>query len=317
MIVIKKKVNFLLILQRAEFLLLLILRTTWFGELFWIFFLHVLIIYIFYLVSVAIYIFKKKIFINNNLAITTLLVINCFNLLFQFSLLLNFSSPFKNLSTSDKSLKIMSVNLRLENDKYEAINNLIQVENADILVLIELNSQIFSKIKGVINEEYPYKSKISTFYGYNQIFSKYPIIVSADVPATESNIGYIKAEIAFTDKTYRIYAVHSNPPLTPELFYLRNQYLITLARDIYQEQSGNLIVVGDFNVSPWSYYYQKFLKDSDYKIRNLSLSNGIIFTWYLNPPVLASQLDHIFVGQNLIDYNFKTRYLEGSDHGAL
>src|SRR3990167_3241704 len=85
MIVIKKKVNFLLILQRAEFLLLLILRTTWFGELFWIFFLHVLIIYIFYLVSVAIYIFKKKIFINNNLAITTLLVINCFNLLFKFS----------------------------------------------------------------------------------------------------------------------------------------------------------------------------------------------------------------------------------------
>ena len=317
MILINKKINFLLILPLVAFLLLWFLRTTWFGELFWSFFLHILLIYLFYLVLVLVFISKKKLSLKNKPIIISVLIINFINLIFQSTLLINFSGPFKNLSPNDYSLKVMSVNVRFENENFAAINNLIKEENADVLILIELSSQIYGKIKDTINADYPYKSKTSSFYGYNQIFSKFPVIASADISASENNIGYLKAEIAAKDKTYRIYAAHANPPLTQESFAFRNQYLQTLARDINQELSGNLIVAGDFNVSPWSYYYQQFLKDTDFKIHNFSLSKGIILTWYFDPPVLASHLDYIFLGQNIVDLDFKTRSLEGSDHNAL
>ena len=151
------------------------------------------------MVLIFVFIAKKKISLKNKSIIISVLIINCINLILQSTLLINFSGPFKNLSPTEYSLKVMSVNIRFKNENFEAINNLIKEENADVLVLIELSSQIYGKIKDTINAEYPYKSKISSFYGYSQIFSKFPVMSSADISASANNIGYLKAEITATN----------------------------------------------------------------------------------------------------------------------
>ena len=128
----------------VAFMLLWLLRTTWFGELFWSFFLHIIIIYLIYMVLIFVFIAKKKISLKNKSIIISVLIINCINLILQSTLLINFSGPFKNLSPTEYSLKVMSVNIRFKNENFEAINNLI---NTDIIIDLFLREIFFFAIK--------------------------------------------------------------------------------------------------------------------------------------------------------------------------
>ncbi len=123
-------------------------------------------------------------------------------------------------------------------------------------------------------------------------FSDVPL-ESCDVLTLEglSLYPFIRAEI---DNTV-IYGIHPPPPVNEELAKARIQYFDELAKRINQEQK-TVIVIGDFNSTPFSPLFRSFVNKTGLK----DLKNRLTPTWvpgFLN-------LDHILIcsPDSLVDY---------------
>ena len=117
-------------------------------------------------------------------------------------------------------------------------------------------------------------------------------------------------------ETVTILATHPLPPRRPSAWRLRNEQLeaIAAARD---EFGDRLIIVGDFNASPFSPCLRHFvstMRRSGLALRYASKGHGIKPTWPTFNRLMFTPLDHIFVTDNLVVTEFRTGPHIGSDH---
>jgi len=94
---------------------------------------------------------------------------------------------------------------------------------------------------------------------------------------------YIRAE----HKGLVIYGIHPPPPINSELANIRDQSLMSLAVQIGNEKSDAVIVMGDFNISPYSPVFRDFINTA----RVFETKNRLIPTWSL----WLINIDHILV----------------------
>jgi endonuclease/exonuclease/phosphatase (EEP) superfamily protein YafD len=80
--------------------------------------------------------------------------------------------------------------------------------------------------------------------------------------------------------------LHTSSPVSYFDFQKRNQQLITIRKDFYtqheeqREQNSKIIMIGDFNVSPWSVFYKRFAQSFPL-FDNITRSQPIFFSWNL------------------------------------
>ncbi|HTD90389.1 MAG TPA: endonuclease/exonuclease/phosphatase family protein [Burkholderiales bacterium] len=75
---------------------------------------------------------------------------------------------------------------------------------------------------------------------------------------------HIKAKIKLPGRTapLALYAIHAPPPLSAALAAARNAKLEHIAQVAAAETKTTPIVIGDFNVTPWSPYFKRFAANS-------------------------------------------------------
>jgi len=79
------------------------------------------------------------------------------------------------------------------------------------------------------------------------------------------------------------------------------------------KDDDRLIVVGDFNVSPWSYYYKRFVNEIG--LKNVDSVWNILFTWRLFIlPIFWSNIDHVLVDDLSEIVHLEQFGIRGSDH---
>ncbi len=209
---------------------------------------------------------------------------------------------------SGTTLTVLSYNINALNSKYEQVAKLIRNSNADVLSFYEFQEHQFYSLSEVL-ENYPYTNfDVNKVAPYAAVFSKYPI---KDITRHH---GYDRMQLILDKQSITLYFVHATVPLTPKLFNDRNQILEDLKIKLKTDKSTNILVSGDFNLTPWSYYYSKFTK-------NLSLTNitanHLRFTWHgYNLFFIPLHIDHTFISANLLNngYFYKTLKESGSDH---
>ncbi len=74
-----------------------------------------------------------------------------------------------------------------------------------------------------------------------------------------------------------------------------------------------LIVVGDFNASPWSYTVTNLAQQA--AVADAHLGRGLIKTWRRGPIILT--LDHILVSDDVVVVDYQRGEVGGSDHKPL
>ena len=128
------------------------------------------------------------------------------------------------------------------------------------------------------------------------------------------NVPMIRATIDFNDQLIRLYNVHPPPPL----FKLEqwNRIMSQLVDAIADEQ-GDLIVMGDFNITPQNKWYKQFtngrLRDA-----HLDRGRGWATTWPNgNRPAPPTRLDHAFLSPEIICLDIQEGIGMGSDHKPL
>jgi endonuclease/exonuclease/phosphatase (EEP) superfamily protein YafD len=222
--------------------------------------------------------------------------------------------------TGSGQFKAISFNVYTENTRYPDVESFLLKEDADFVVLLEVNQDWLdglSKLKAV----YPHvvsKPREDNF-GI-ALLSKFPLLEPRMLVLSEYPVPVVSAGISFPgNKTIRILGIHTMPPAGEVSFAERNLLLDNAALTL-SEVSGPKMLLGDFNITPWSPLFSRLLEKSG--LQDPAIGQGMQFTFPIAKDdipqflfdIISLRLDYI-LGSREIDFtSLRTGPVLGSDH---
>ncbi len=225
--------------------------------------------------------------------------------LYNFSFL-----PITSAGSGKTELKIAFLNKLYSNNNFKPINQAIEEINPDILGFSEIKITDPENIKALDN--YPCHLSIDSRDDATIAFySKYS--------CRENNSGpkipfVLSAVTEFSNEDYFIFVVHPYPPASNSWIKERDDSLTKLAAYINSLPSDKVILLGDFNLSPWSPSFKKFSTQL-VNLKNSAQGQGLKFSWH--GAGIQTQIDHIFVPNQANITLFQTEKIAGSDHNLI
>ncbi len=275
---------------------------------------------------------KKKIFLT---------VVWCMTSIISFWFLISYLYPYihtyTNIIPSNNQeqtltlsgwLSFLYANIYHKNKDFAGLLSTIQDHNPDIILLVEYAKIHDEYLSPLLKQKYPYVSRYvgGKWYDGDVIYSRYPLkkIKHEVYPWSFSHVS-----IEYNNKNIDFALIHTSAPVSEHFFTMRNEQLANLSdlmsKYHFENPTKNMILVGDFNLSPWSYYYTSF----DITMRSLWLSN---ITTHLSTthydttyfpytrcheqaPYLCSHIDHIRSNESNISLEKIT--IPWSDHDGF
>lgn len=216
-------------------------------------------------------------------------------------------------------LSVTSVNVYINNREYDRIVDVLERCDADVFSVTELTPPLYKRLLVEFEDSYPHVVAEPNLGAFGvAMFSKYPLsnrelIGGARIGST------LLATVTKGHQQFRLAASHPVSPMTPARFKQRNEHLDALSEAVREEghQSAEVpvVVMGDFNMTPWSPHFRRFQTLSG--LRHVESGSGIRPTWYARgvttfPMGLA--LDHCLVSSNLTWVSHQIGPALGSDH---
>lgn len=257
---------------------------------------------------------------------------NCFRLLFLRSGVLGilygteFFSFYKISALpagNEQGLKVYYANILYTNDDYVALQQQIDAYDPDVVALVEFSQKHEEMMKDYFQSKFPYvnRNTWSTKLAGDVVFSKYPMQdLLGRYGSGRWKYSYFKLE---TPQPLYMYVVHTSSPVSLKMFRMRNQQLKKLSEDIREqgaerEEQVPIVMVGDFNITPWSAFYAQFEAGLNGALINVFRRNTPVFTRNLGKfQLLSSHIDHVFLSPQLKVSSLQVQYLPGSDHRAV
>ena len=228
---------------------------------------------------------------------------------------------------NQSEIRILSMNLSHNNSSYKKAKLFIRETQPSVLILQELSNS-WENALGETLAQFPYYVKIleNTMYGvdfpipnflipkeklfiglYSHLpFERFMIDRPDDFP-----ISYIRGSFKFKEKVFTLFGVHLTSPVGKYRTDLRNKELASLAEKI-QKNSQPTVVIGDFNITPWSPHFEEFIQKT--RLRDTRKGMGVYPTWQAQFPPLAIPIDHGLTSDGIKVDSFSLGASFGSDH---
>ncbi|QUS54983.1 endonuclease/exonuclease/phosphatase family protein [Pseudovibrio brasiliensis] len=222
-----------------------------------------------------------------------------------------------------KSFNVMSLNLLHMQFGKEALQELIEKRQPDLIVFQETASAT-PRLQAFLRENYQYAilppEKKDTDL---TVFSKFPLENSKRnlVPGLGFN-GYIPREFLSADvnvngRKIQLYAIHPASPRSKRRLNGRTTYVDYVSKHIQKHRTDTpIMVLGDWNTPVWSDTFQKLLADLKLKTTFTSFVPQTT-RYFINPflgKVLGSKVDHITSSEKIIIKDLMIGEDVGSDH---
>jgi endonuclease/exonuclease/phosphatase (EEP) superfamily protein YafD len=213
--------------------------------------------------------------------------------------------------SNSHSLRILFSNVHTSNKNYASLLSLIDKESPDIIALQEIDDNWVRTIKSLCSE-YP-------FYEFCPRRDNFGIAVLSKVSLQniqvksfcKTMVPSIVADVAIQESNFRLIITHPVPPASPGYYSMRNEQLGQIAEYVKNE-TRPCVIVGDLNLTMWSYYHEKLLEETGMK--NARIGFGIFPTWPTILPPLYIPLDHCLCSSDIQVKSFRTTDRIGSDH---
>lgn len=148
----------------------------------------------------------------------------------------------------------------------------------DLVVLLEA-TPAFAPGMEQLKERFPYQSAHLREGPFGlAVLSRFPFLDEAVLAPAGPEFPALRFTIWPKNwpRTLQFFAVHPPPPLGDRLATARNRYMVRLA-SLAASQSDHVIVIGDFNMTPWSPWHRRFTAVSG--LRLCESSQGHVSTW--------------------------------------
>lgn len=218
-------------------------------------------------------------------------------------------------------LRLVTHNLYVNNRRPAALAEWLAAQNADVIVFQEINEQT-AAIMAAAQNRYPhqvfgwpkyYEERPELRYALNglAILSRHPLGDPAPFFQTKWSSPVLAADLLLPEGgQVRLVVVHTSNPVRRSGLRSRNQLMAALATQL-RRHHGPLVVAGDFNATPYTPAFARFLQDA-----GLTTVRAYPGTY----PQLAGDfglpIDHVLVrGVRIADIEALDAF--GSDHRPL
>ena len=217
---------------------------------------------------------------------------------------------------SKAQLRLMSLNVLTRNRNWDGVIESVLESSPDFLVLMEIDSVWQQICETQLAQDYPYAI-------YKSREDNFGIAFLSKVPFSQSEVFESRTlELPSIDVTFsnlgqtplRIIATHPIPPMDQQRWAARNEQLANVAARF--DDSTNNVMVGDFNLTPWSPCFKKAFAGTD--LQDASETFGLTPTWHVFPTWIGGlKIDHALISNKVIARRLEIGQDVGSDHLAL
>lgn len=218
-----------------------------------------------------------------------------------------YDSSIKQEIVNQNELKWINFNVNVDNIKYYDFIKYLIKENPDFFVLEEVNKEWIKELNKIWNI-YPHSIYETREDGYwIALYSKTPLDNPTINHSWKKNIPTITANIW----TLKVIWTHAPIPLLEHNFKERNRHLSTIWNLVNSWEKT--IILWDMNTTPWSYYFNKFIQESE--LASCSWKKLYQNTWptWL-PDFMRIPIDHCFYSEWIKVENMHTWENLWSDH---
>jgi endonuclease/exonuclease/phosphatase (EEP) superfamily protein YafD len=222
-----------------------------------------------------------------------------------------FHSNWVGADESERTVyRALAFNVHYHNDAYDEFLTYVAEIDPDIIVLSEITQAWQVALQG-LTTDYPYTHQTGFRSNSRLIFSRLPFVDDSvrQVEDEERPSAVVTLNVDGTQLT--IVGVHLRPPLSAGRTAQRNQQLDNLAV-FTQAESGPIMMMGDFNITPWSPVFRDFLDQAG--LKDARLGHGLAPTWPTHWPIGGIPIDHIVVSPAITVHHFERGPNVGSDH---
>jgi endonuclease/exonuclease/phosphatase (EEP) superfamily protein YafD len=216
-------------------------------------------------------------------------------------------------ASNARPVRVVGFNVNIANDNLPGIAAYLDSLAVDVAVLAELSPANADELAALLPRlPHRYSAEQEGVWGV-VILSRWPLI--APQPATQDGMRFAaRADVDLGDRKFRLYGAHLNWPLIPATASTRNAQLQALGRELSKCPHA-CVVVGDFNVTPWSSHFRDVLKGPG--IHDCAAGRGLLGTWPSGlPAVLRIRIDQCLVAGAVSVTDVRAGHNVHSDHFA-
>lgn len=215
-------------------------------------------------------------------------------------------------AASEARLEIVSANMQAQNSR-QMVNWLIAT-NPDLVFLFESSRQTEDLLREAdLGYEVTSGIEPENTYGLS-ILSRGPIDFEMLQSARDGGDA-IRLETGLGEQTVVVYAIHPPSPSNPTRSEARDKLLTRVGRAAAEEVLP-VVVVGDFNATPWSHGFRQLVEPAD--LHNSQEGFGYGATWHADVwPVLGVPLDHLVHSRDLTVVDREVGPSVGPDHRPI
>lgn len=229
------------------------------------------------------------------------------------------NTVYSSEQTRDSKLRVAFFNKLYYNDNDALISQRLTELAPDVIGFAEFRKADAVGIKALSNYPYSYitQSPIRKNDTELALYSKFPLSDISE--AINPDPPYLQASLKAGEQTLTLVVIHTAAPISPLYLAERNQQLDSLSAQLQklnsQIDTQPLILMGDFNLTPWTTAYTKFTENLPW-LTDLDQGRGPLITWQLNR-LLGAEIDHMFVTTGVGVSNFVVDQQLGSDHHLI
>ncbi|MBW4560661.1 MAG: endonuclease/exonuclease/phosphatase family protein [Mojavia pulchra JT2-VF2] len=271
--------------------------------------------------SILIFLWRTRHFKSKIIVLAALLIVGL-NLIEVIPWYLPHSQQVTINANATKQIRLISFNINIQNNNHNQVINVVQNSDPDVALFLEVDQGAVESLKAGLKDTLPYTFRSPG--GGLAILSRLPI-KDAKADNFNSKGGHnLIATLEVDKKPIKLIGTHPLVPVTRKNFHRRNLQVAALSNYI-QELNQPLILMGDFNLTPWSPYYRRFINKT--KLHNTRLGFGILPSWprpathvHLPSwliPLMNIPIDHCLVSKEFRVARVDTGANANSDHAPL
>jgi endonuclease/exonuclease/phosphatase (EEP) superfamily protein YafD len=207
--------------------------------------------------------------------------------------------------------RILTANILGWNRQYEQISELLASVKPDLALLVEFDYHHQQGLQAIM-QSYAHTYSLARDDNFGlALLSRLPLISTNIILLDEGDSPALVARLEVDGKPLTVIGAHPPPPKSNFLTRSRDRQILSLARFAAQ-QEGEVILLGDFNTSPWSYAFRDLLRHS--RLCDSRRGFGVQPTWPDRLPLMRIPIDHILHSPGVQVSDLHTGPFSGSDH---
>lgn len=224
---------------------------------------------------------------------------------------------------NDSTFAVMSFNQFLFQEQHDLIEKWISdnSKNLDVVAIFEATDDTVAMAQN-LRDIFPFQILNPQSGSTGQIIlSKHPIkdqsFISFDtLPYSYSYAIEFSVQPPSMDTTTTFYSLHPPTPTSTKRWEHRNGELDILASQI-KEKNSPVIVLGDFNNTPYTPSFRSFLHQTGLNYQSYGLLQQPTWPSQFLLPLFQIPIDHILYSDHFMQQNKYTKTFAGSDHKAV